>query len=729
MYVATDTGQQWITNGTTWLAIPGSGGAPAGPAGGDLSGLYPNPTVAKIDGASVPAAGSLVIGNGLYVTGTSALGYSALNVAGGSNFITGTLPVGNGGTGLTAAGTNGEVLETVLGAPAWALVNLASSATVTGITGVANGGTGLGSIGPNGDVLTAVGGVPAWAVPATPSGIAPGTAAQILDTNSGATASQWVTVSGDSSLTASGVWTNAKINGTSVPAGGALTTGNACYVSGVSACTYSALNVGGGAGFVSGILPQANGGTGISSTGKQYSILQEGASTPAWVGAPGTPGFAPSWYAATDIYWDPAGTVSGSDSNSCTTSGAPCLTWSEIVRRYGSDRPTYNYGQTVTYHQLTAQPANNDPVFLAAKLSGGGQSVLVGTPIVAASSFTAGTVTQPSRTAGGHILTIASMPGGAAAADLVFNSTRGSYAFIDSMSGSTASIQQPYKSAALTTPASGNNPVTDDTWATGDTLVVYSLPTINLKQWRPVGGDFSSISQSVGWVQMVEIVDPSGTGNSVYVHAADGVATNVLSLDRIDARLHTASTAGRSAQAGVFGCTMVGGGNAIGGGAHSDIFGGGFLNGIQAYSSVYIENTVLHGTVLTEVAGVQFGRVNPDGIFSDGLFEVYGGGGSINLNDVLYGSFEVAVYPGGVFWKLASSSWASNLLTSGVLSLGGPRQALHTIRITDSIKAECRSHRPTWIRTARCSIRALAHATQALRDRQAPGAWRPIPSL
>lgn len=70
-------------------------------------------TVAKINGASVPAAGGLTTGNVLQVSGASALTYSPVNLAGGSNFVTGVLPTGNQAsqslagdvTGTTAADT------------------------------------------------------------------------------------------------------------------------------------------------------------------------------------------------------------------------------------------------------------------------------------------------------------------------------------------------------------------------------------------------------------------------------------------------------------------------------------------------------------------------------------------------------------------------------------------------------------------------------------------------
>lgn len=62
---------------------------------GDLAGNYSNQTVIKINGATVPIAGSLIIGNILQVSGNSALTYAPVNLGGGSNYIIGVLPSGN----------------------------------------------------------------------------------------------------------------------------------------------------------------------------------------------------------------------------------------------------------------------------------------------------------------------------------------------------------------------------------------------------------------------------------------------------------------------------------------------------------------------------------------------------------------------------------------------------------------------------------------------------------
>lgn len=62
---------------------------------GDVTGPSGANTVTKVNGATVPAAGALTTGNVLKVSSVGALTYGAVNLAGGANHVTGTLPAAN----------------------------------------------------------------------------------------------------------------------------------------------------------------------------------------------------------------------------------------------------------------------------------------------------------------------------------------------------------------------------------------------------------------------------------------------------------------------------------------------------------------------------------------------------------------------------------------------------------------------------------------------------------
>lgn len=90
---ATDptTGQALIatsTSAASWQTITVT-------MAGDVTGPSGTSVVARANGATIPAAGALTTGNVMQVSGASALTYAPVNLAGGANYVTGVLPVGN----------------------------------------------------------------------------------------------------------------------------------------------------------------------------------------------------------------------------------------------------------------------------------------------------------------------------------------------------------------------------------------------------------------------------------------------------------------------------------------------------------------------------------------------------------------------------------------------------------------------------------------------------------
>ena len=136
-----------------------------------------NPVPPIFGGTGLSSIGTsgqvLLVANGVPSWGNITAG-QGINVANGST-ISLAVPIAPefGGTGLTTLGTEGQVLTISGGVPAWTTItggsDISTVGTITSGTwngtpiAPAFGGTGLSAVGTNGQVLTVVSGAPAWA--------------------------------------------------------------------------------------------------------------------------------------------------------------------------------------------------------------------------------------------------------------------------------------------------------------------------------------------------------------------------------------------------------------------------------------------------------------------------------------------------------------------------------------------------------------------------------------
>lgn len=267
-----------ITDGVYDIAISaGANSIPRGNAGNDLSGAYPDPTVARINGTIVGASTGAAVGNVLRVTDilTPEAEWGPVDLA-NTAAVTGILPAANGGTGqnmtpnaggivygtadskldITAAGTAGYLLKSNgTSAPSW-----------LDTVPVLNGGTGRNT------ALTANGLIFASSTTQMAS-LSPGTLNYVLlsgGAGSGPSWSQYVPLgsggTGGTLAAAASYSVIVKAASAQLGATAAPTANQVLRASAASpfAPEFGAINLASTAA-VSGTLPVTNGGTGVTS--------------------------------------------------------------------------------------------------------------------------------------------------------------------------------------------------------------------------------------------------------------------------------------------------------------------------------------------------------------------------------------------------------------------------------------------------------------------------------
>lgn len=414
----------------------------------------------------------------------------------------------------------------------------------------------------------------------------------------------------------------------------------------------------------------------------------------------GGPTVPASWTVA--HWWvDPANaTGCASDRNNCvsaTCGGAgagPCLDYSQIVSRWGTDGP--RLPQTTTVTLLSNQALGVDPITFQGTLLNGSNLVFTG-PLTHVASPTTFTLDQAKNrtlpatgTPGGGLLQVtfnaAVTPG-----TLIENTTAGkssrAFVYANNGGGAIAVMDQPVATpgATITAPFT---PAEVDTWATGDTVSAVQIPSINVAAIHASGGQQSSsafpLTGSIVEFIGLHLLDLSGTAGSSGLSPSNPDSAVVLSDSWIEPVLQQGATAfDIQTSINTADCYCAGGAFL---GVEGDFYAGSVAPtaadslALGAGSSVDGDAIAGNGLftlstpVLVATVAIPPGQsafVDPNGsIYLETLFT----GAS-----VMWGNFTLSFFGGaGIFLSSTGvPTWSSSLFTSSITGLRTPSTYTH----------------------------------------------------
>ena len=204
--------------------------------------------------------------------------------------------------------------------------------------------------------------------------------------------------------------------------------------------------------------------------------------------------------------------ATGLDTNNGITAGTPLKTWRQLVALFGTTAPILGQSTTITFQGL-GHIDNSDPVIFAPRIKNGSTIQIVGSLNAAVWTGTLAGVTAKNR-ATPQIL-LATLPAGAAATQLIVNTTHPSRAYVYKASGGNWLITQPMLNPAApfamrTAPAEVNS------WANLDAVSGFVPTQINLVELEPLVMDESVAQTAALYVQQCVAFEPfPGRGDSL----------------------------------------------------------------------------------------------------------------------------------------------------------------------------------------------------------------------